>query len=388
MLLEVKDLQTSFFTPAGEVKSVNKISFNLDRGKVLGIVGESGSGKSVFINTVLVSLLARKSPRQMKLLLIDPKQLELSLYGQLPHLFVPVVTDAKVAALSLQWAVNEMERRYSILREFQVRNLESYNQKLANASPEMIENIAPYFDDSEDTYTLPYIVIIIDEFADLILSKHGKEIEYNVCRLAAKARAAGLHLIVATQRPSVDVITGLIKSNFPTRVSFKVSSAIDSRTILNAMGAEKLLGKGDMLFKNGVEMVRVHSAYIEEAEIEQLNQQLKDVKPHFNQKVLDFFAREGREAQEKAEEKSYNSFFEPHDDTEDDEDRLYEQAVAVVHEYRMASASMLQRRLRIGYNRAANLIDLMEERGVVGPAQGPRPRQVLGVGNDSTPESP
>ena len=352
------------------------------------VAGFTGSGKSVFINTVLVSLLARKSPRQMKLLLIDPKQLELSLYGQLPHLFVPVVTDAKVAALSLQWAVNEMERRYSILREFQVRNLESYNQKLANASPEMIENIAPYFDDSEDTYTLPYIVIIIDEFADLILSKHGKEIEYNVCRLAAKARAAGLHLIVATQRPSVDVITGLIKSNFPTRVSFKVSSAIDSRTILNAMGAEKLLGKGDMLFKNGVEMVRVHSAYIEEAEIEQLNQQLKDVKPHFNQKVLDFFAREGREAQEKAEEKSYNSFFEPHDDSEDDEDRLYEQAVAVVHEYRMASASMLQRRLRIGYNRAANLIDLMEERGVVGPAQGPRPRQVLGVGNDSTPESP
>jgi S-DNA-T family DNA segregation ATPase FtsK/SpoIIIE len=249
----------------------------------------------------------------------------------------------------------------------------------------MIASIAPYFDESEDTYTLPYIVIIIDEFADLILSKHGKEIEYNVCRLAAKARAAGVHLIVATQRPSVDVITGLIKSNFPTRVSFKVTSAIDSRTILNAMGAEKLLGKGDMLFKNGVEMVRIHSAYIEEAEIEQLNAQLKDIKPHFNQKVLDFFAREGREAQEKTEEKSYNSFFGPQD-SEDDEDALYEQAVAVVHEYRMASASMLQRRLRIGYNRAANLIDLMEERGVVGPAQGSRPRQVLGVSSDSTME--
>ena len=349
------------------------------------VAGSTGSGKSVFINTVLVSLLARKSPRQMKLLLIDPKQLELSLYGQLPHLFVPVVTDAKVAALSLQWAVNEMERRYSILREFQVRNLESYNQKLAGASEDMIASIAPYFDESEDTYTLPYIVIIIDEFADLILSKHGKEIEYNVCRLAAKARAAGVHLIVATQRPSVDVITGLIKSNFPTRVSFKVTSAIDSRTILNAMGAEKLLGKGDMLFKNGVEMVRIHSAYIEEAEIEQLNAQLKDIKPHFNQKVLDFFAREGREAQEKTEEKSYNSFFGPQD-SEDDEDALYEQAVAVVHEYRMASASMLQRRLRIGYNRAANLIDLMEERGVVGPAQGSRPRQVLGVSSDSTME--
>jgi DNA segregation ATPase FtsK/SpoIIIE, S-DNA-T family len=345
------------------------------------VAGSTGSGKSVFINTVLVSLLIKKPPRQMKLILIDPKQLELSLYAQLPHLFVPVVTDAKTASLSLQWAVNEMERRYSILREFGVRNIDGYNEKLKNAPTELIDNIEQYFEgaDEDDGYELPYIVIIVDEFADLILTKMGKEIEYNVCRLAAKARAAGIHLIVATQRPSVDVITGLIKSNFPTRVSFRVTTSIDSRTILNAIGAEKLLGKGDMLYKNGVDTIRVHSAYVDEKEIESLNERLISIPPKFNKKVMDFVEKQGQENDGEDGPSSHDDM----DSTESD-DQLFQAAVDVVTEYRVASASMLQRRLKIGYNRAANLIEMMEAKGIVGPAQGSKPRAVLVNGSDDS----
>lgn len=340
------------------------------------VAGSTGAGKSVFINSVLVSLLIKKSPNQMKLILIDPKQLELALYARLPHLLMPVITEAKTAATALLWACQEMERRYSIMSEFGVRNIEGFNHKLKNATGPTIDKIRKYYEYStEETYELPYIVIIVDEFADLILTQKGKEIETHICRLAAKARAAGVHLMLATQRPSVDVITGLIKSNFPTRVSFRVTSSTDSRTILNAMGAEKLLGKGDMLYKQGVDTTRIHSAYIEELEIESLTEKLSEMTPLFDPNVMEFLENGG-------EEEPVTSVTTRGDGDPNGRDDKYDEAVRVVLEHRSASASLLQRRLGVGYNRAANLIEEMESKGVVGPAQGSKPRKVL-MGSES-----
>ncbi len=336
------------------------------------VAGSTGSGKSVFINTLLVSLLVKRSPEEMKLILIDPKQLELALYANLPHLLLPVMTDPKSASLSLLWAVQEMERRYSILKEMGVRNIEGYNKKL-ETEDEVASRIQHLFADDAESLALPYIVIIIDEFADLILTKMGKEIETNICRLAAKARAAGIHLVLATQRPSVDVITGLIKSNFPTRVSFRVTSNIDSRTILNTVGAEKLLGMGDMLYKHGIEMGRLHSAYIAEEEIEALMDKLALLPSSVSEKAVEFIESGGQGTED--EEWSSSPMGSHLSGTEDDV--LYDEAVRVVCEQRAASASMLQRRLRIGYNRAANLVEEMEQKGIVGPQQGSRPRKVL-----------
>ncbi|MGZ3789320.1 MAG: DNA translocase FtsK [Bacteriovorax sp.] len=340
------------------------------------VAGSTGAGKSVFINSILVSLLIQKSPNQMKLILIDPKQLELALYARLPHLLMPVITEAKTAATSLLWACQEMERRYSIMSEFGVRNIEGFNHKLKRAPRETVDKIRRFYEYStEDTYELPYIVVIVDEFADLILTQKGKEIETHICRLAAKARAAGIHLILATQRPSVDVITGLIKSNFPTRVSFRVTSSTDSRTILNAMGAEKLLGKGDMLYKQGVDTTRIHSAYVEEDEIEALTEKLAEMAPVFNPNIMEFLENGGEEEPEMGAVARDG-------DMGSDKDDKYDEAVRVVVEHRSASASLLQRRLGVGYNRAANLIEEMEAKGVVGPAQGSKPRKVL-MGSES-----
>lgn len=335
------------------------------------VAGATGAGKSVFINTLLVSLLVKKSPRQMKLILIDPKQLELALYSKLPHLIMPVLTEAKRSSIALLWAVEEMERRYSVLKELGVRNIDGFNEKVKTLTQEQKRKICHFFDGETVNLELPYIVIIIDEFADLILTKFGKDIENNICRLAAKARASGIHLVVATQRPSVDVITGLIKSNFPTRVSFRVTTDVDSRTILNATGAEKLLGKGDMLYKYGVETTRVHASYIDEKEIEELTLKLEKFNCEFDQAALDFLENEG-EMQSNFEGTHYIS---GGDSTADD--NYYEEAVKIVVESRLASASMLQRRLKIGYNRAANIIEEMESKGIVGPAQGSKPRKVL-----------
>ncbi|MFA6238765.1 MAG: DNA translocase FtsK [Bacteriovorax sp.] len=335
------------------------------------VAGSTGAGKSVFINSILVSLLIKRSPNQMKLILIDPKQLELALYARLPHLLMPVITEAKTAATALLWACQEMERRYSIMSEFGVRNIEGFNHKLKRAPRETVDKIRKFYEySSEDTYELPYIVVIVDEFADLILTQKGKEIETHICRLAAKARAAGVHLILATQRPSVDVITGLIKSNFPTRVSFRVTSSTDSRTILNAMGAEKLLGKGDMLYKQGVDTTRIHSAYVEEDEIESLTEKLAEMAPSFDPNIMEFLETGGEE------EPEVNVAARDGGDIGERDDK-YDEAVRVVIEHRSASASLLQRRLGVGYNRAANLIEEMESKGVVGPAQGSKPRKVL-----------
>jgi S-DNA-T family DNA segregation ATPase FtsK/SpoIIIE len=339
------------------------------------VAGSTGAGKSVFINSILVSLLVKKSPNQMKLILIDPKQLELALYSRLPHLLMPVITEPKTAATALLWACQEMERRYSIMSEFGVRNIEGFNHKLKTAASVTIDKIRKFYEYAADeTYELPYIVIIVDEFADLMLSQKKVEIENHIARLAAKARASGIHLILATQRPSVDVITGVIKSNFPTRVSFRVTTNTDSRTILNAMGAEKLLGKGDMLYKQGVETTRIHSSYIEEAEIEALTEKLSEMAPTFNPEVLEFLENGGEEDPAVTIVRDA--------ELGNGKDDKYDDAVRVVLEHRSASASLLQRRLGVGYNRAANLIEEMESQGVVGPAQGSKPRKVL-MGSES-----
>lgn len=336
------------------------------------VAGSTGSGKSVFVNALLVSLLIKLSPLKLKLILIDPKQLELALYANVPHLMLPVVTDAKAASLALLWACQEMERRYSILKELAVRNIEGFNEKVKTATDQQLSIITGHYHDKIDRkFELPYLVIIVDEFADLILTKMGKDIEANICRLAAKARAAGIHLVVATQRPSVDVITGLIKSNFPTRVSFRVTSSIDSRTILNAMGAEKLLGKGDMLYKHGIDVERLHSAFVDENEIEELVKKLSEMPQVFDQEAMSFIENEGEEENEGGGRGGESLSTSPADD------ELFQEAVRVVVDHQMASASMLQRRLRIGYNRAANLVEEMESKGIIGPQEGSKPRKVL-----------
>ncbi|MEH0861810.1 DNA translocase FtsK [Halobacteriovorax sp. DPLXC-1] len=345
------------------------------------VAGATGAGKSVFINSLLVSLLVKKSPEKMKLILIDPKQLEMALYKKLPHLLMPVVTDAKTASISLLWACQEMDRRYSILADFGVRNISGFNEKLKRATPEMLAKIHHHYEDTTaENYELPYIVIIVDEFADLVLTKAGKEIENNIARIAAKARAAGIHLVLATQRPSVDVITGVIKSNFPTRVAFRVSSRTDSSTILDKIGAERLLGKGDMLYKHGINTQRVHSSYVDENEIEALTNKLEALEPGFDEKAMEFLENGG---EVETDDYTYGSHIST-PSSSNSGDALYDDAVKIVMESRSASASMLQRRLRIGYNRAANLIEELEKRGVVGPAQGAKPRRVLVDGNSAS----
>ena len=375
VLLAAEYQQNNFQLPIAMGKDAYGQPFivNLTSMPHMLVAGATGAGKSVFINTLLISLLIKKSPAQLKLILIDPKQLELSLYDHLPHLVVPVITDSKKASLALMWACQEMERRYSILKEFGVRNIDGFNEKLPSVAPELISRVQHLYPENTDPHApLPYIVIVIDEFADLIF-QHGREIENNVCRLAAKARAAGIHMVVATQLPSVDVITGLIKSNFPTRVSLKVTSVNDSRTILSCSGSEKLLGMGDMLFKKGVETLRLHSAYIHENEVEKLVGQLANFHGEFDEHAMNFLEKEDSEGPVDGQVASSN--WTNHGGASDQE--LYQQAVQIVLEQRAASASMLQRRLRIGYNRAATLIEKMEENKVIGPAHGAKQRDIL-----------
>jgi len=312
------------------------------------IAGATGAGKSVCLNALLASLLFRVKPDEVKFILIDPKRVELSVYNDLPHLLAPVVVDPQRAAATLCWLVQEMENRYNLFAQRGVRNIGRYNRSLVGAE--------------EKELFLPYIVVIIDELADLMFVAPG-EVEDAICRLAQMARAAGIHLVIATQRPSVDVITGLIKANIPSRISFAVSSQTDSRTILDMGGAEKLLGKGDMLFLpvGSIKPYRVQGAFISDKEVEKLvcfwRQQAE---PEYREEVL------AAELETKAQ-----------GSIRDEEDELFFQALELVVEQQQASASMLQRRFRIGYTRAARLIDLMEEKGYVGPSEGSKPRQVL-----------
>ena len=335
------------------------------------VAGTTGSGKSVSVNTMVLSLLYKYSPEHVRIIMIDPKMLELSVYEGIPHLLAPVVTDMNEAASALRWCVAEMERRYKLMSALGVRSLTGYNKKVNDA----IEAGAPLADplyeatDGELPRTLehlPYIVVIVDEFADLMMTV-GKKVEDLIVRIAQKARAAGLHLILATQRPSVDVITGLIKSNIPTRIAFQVSSKMDSRVILDQMGAEHLLGRGDMLYlPSGAGLpIRVHCAFVDDDEVHRVVDNLKQSgEPQYVEEVLTT-----REASESGGNGAGS------DDAEDDP--LYDDAVRIVTETRKASVSGVQRRLRVGYNRASRLVEAMEASGVVGPVGSNGQREVL-----------
>ena len=335
------------------------------------VAGTTGAGKSVFVNTLLVSLIIKLSPKKLRLIMIDPKQLELALYQKLPHLVMPVITDSSIASVALLWAIDEMERRYSLLKDFAVKNIEGFNKKIKTAGTDLTCRINKYYPDAEVVgFEMPYIVIVVDEFADLKLSKSGPQIESSISRLAAKARASGIHIVLATQRPSTDVITGVIKANFPTRVAFRVTTNMDSRVIMDTPGAEKLLGKGDMLFKQGIETLRMHSAYVDEEEIEALVEKLATLPIQYDTGAMEFIETNG------IVDTDVEGI------TTDGEggglkDEKYDEAVKTVTMHRVASASFLQRRLGVGYNRAANLIEEMERHGIVGPAQGSKPRKVL-----------
>jgi DNA segregation ATPase FtsK/SpoIIIE, S-DNA-T family len=348
------------------------------------VAGATGSGKSVSINTMILSLLYTATPRDVRIIMVDPKMLELSVYEGIPHLLLPVVTNPKKAALALKWGVEEMGRRYRLMADKGVRNIDSYNKQLEREEKEEAENrdrgavvveeadeplgdeeaIQAFLDKEEvlEHGHLPYIVVIVDELADLMMVA-GRELEESIARLAQMARAAGIHLILATQRPSVDVITGLIKANFPARISFQVSSKIDSRTILDCNGAESLLGSGDMLFlpPGTAKLQRSHGAFVSDTEV---------------QRVVEFLKKQGKPVYEKSILEMKATAEGGGDDEELDE--RYDDAVALVAESRQASISMIQRRLRIGYNRAARIIEKMEQEGIVGPSDGTsKPREVF-----------
>jgi S-DNA-T family DNA segregation ATPase FtsK/SpoIIIE len=336
------------------------------------IAGATGTGKSVFLNSLIVSMLYKATPDELKLVLVDPKRLELGLYEEIPHLLAPVVTDPKVASNVLRNATKEMERRLKLLAQRGVRNIDQYNRTFHKQ-----ESLSLFEDpDTAEHQPLPYVVIVIDELADLMMVDTNN-VEESITRLAQMARAVGIHLILATQRPSVDVITGLIKANFPARISFRVASKVDSRTILDTNGAEALLGRGDMLYlpAGSSRLHRIHGPLVTEDEISALcdfwREQAKAV---YNEELLRPPKDEKDERGEAAGHEEDESSKGGDDDVDDD---LYQDAVRVVLEAGRASTSTLQRRLRVGYGRAARLIDLMEKDGIVGPADGTRPREVL-----------
>ena len=307
------------------------------------IAGATGSGKTVCVNAIITSLLLSYSPDEVKFIMVDPKRVELAVFNDLPHLLCPVVTDAKKVASTLEWAVNEMDNRYKLFAKCGVRNIALYNEKFSN----------------DPKGKMPYIVILIDELADLMMIAQG-EVEGAITRLAQLTRAVGIHIVIATQRPSVDVITGVIKANFPARISFKVASKVDSRTVLDINGADKLLGKGDLLFiePGASKPVRAQCSLITDKEIEHITNFIKAQRgPQYVEGVLD--------VQKKS---SFKKF---------EKDEVYDEAVKLILETRQASVSVLQRRLGLGYTRAARLIDMMEDEGIVGPYQGSKPRDML-----------
>jgi len=370
-------------------KDIGGLSIFADLAKMphLLVSGQTGSGKSVFMNGLICSLLYRFTPDELRMILVDPKFIEFSFYHDIPHLLLPVVDDPKNASSALKWAVREMERRYRILEAAGVKNLQGYNEVVdSNGAEAMAGKLQAEAQEQEESGglltggdwieafekdesgnpmigKLPYIVIIIDELADLMMTVK-KDVEGSIARIAQKARAAGIHLVIATQRPSTDVITGLIKANMPTRVSFSLSSQIDSRTILDRPGAERLLGQGDMLFipPGQSDLTRLQGAFIDDNELNTITNFLREQgKPQYRNEIL-------IDPEEAAMAEGAN---------EEDEDPLFEEALFIVRNSKSASASFLQRRLQIGYNRAARLIETMESRGIVGPADGAKPREIL-----------
>jgi S-DNA-T family DNA segregation ATPase FtsK/SpoIIIE len=339
------------------------------------VAGTTGSGKSVAINAMILSLLYKAPPARVRLILVDPKMLELSVYEGIPQLLAPVVTDMKQAANALSWCVAEMERRYKLMSALGVRNLGGYNQKVREGEKSKKPLTNPFTltpEEPEPLAEMPVIVVVIDELADLMMVV-GKKVEELIARLAQKARAAGVHLVLATQRPSVDVITGLIKANIPSRIAFQVSAKVDSRTILDQMGAETLLGQGDMLYLapgTGIPQ-RVHGAFVSDQEVHRVVDYLKqNGEPQYVDGVLDSADADG-DAEGEGE-------------TLDGEaDPLYDQAVAIVLKTRRPSISLVQRHLRIGYNRAARLIEQMERSGMVSPMGASGNREVLAPASES-----
>jgi S-DNA-T family DNA segregation ATPase FtsK/SpoIIIE len=344
---------------------------NLAKAPHMLIAGATGSGKSVTIHALVTSLLYRNSPEMLKFIMVDPKRVELTLYNKIPHLLTPVITDAKKTILALKWAAKEMNRRYDILQEHGVRDIDSYHKNVLQPAIDA----AGGDEDADLPETMPFIVIIIDELAD-IMQTYPRELEAGIVRLAQMSRAVGIHLIISTQRPSVNVITGLIKANIPTRVALQVASQVDSRTILDMPGAEKLLGQGDMLFL-GSDMsqpARVQSAFISEDEVKSIVDHLaKHYEDELPESDIDLEGVNDR-----------NNIFDAveAEEAESEEDDLYGEAKAIVIEAGKASTSYLQRKLSIGYSRAAKLVDILEEKGIIGPANGSKPREVL-VGADS-----
>jgi S-DNA-T family DNA segregation ATPase FtsK/SpoIIIE len=334
------------------------------------VAGTTGSGKSVTIHSIITSLLYRNGPDDLKLILIDPKRVELTLYNNIPHLLTPVITEAKKTILALKWAAKEMDRRYDILEAESVRDIESYHSNIWSKNPRKTTKNNDGIDEEIGAERLPYIIIIIDELAD-IMSTYPRELESAIVRLAQMSRAVGIHLILSTQRPEVNVITGLIKANIPARIALKVSSQIDSRTILDAGGAEKLLGAGDMLYSSGeAQPERLQSAFISEVEVKKVVKYLADAYADEVSEEITLTA-----GSISADKSIFESSLE--EDDMDDDDEMYEEARACVMEAGKASTSYLQRKLKLGYARAARLMDKLEERGVIGPGDGAKPREVL-----------
>lgn len=364
---EYTDSEKPLMVALGKSITGSSVFANLAKMPHLLIAGATGSGKSVTIHIIINSLLFRNSPENLKFIMIDPKRVELTLYNKTPHLLTPVITDAKKAILSLKWAAKEMDRRYNILENNKVRDIESYHKNILGPHLEKVRK-NPDTETKEIIESMPYIVIVIDELAD-IMQAYPRELEAAIVRLAQMSRAVGIHLILSTQRPSVNVITGLIKANVPTRIALQVASQFDSRTILDSAGAEKLLGAGDMLYLSG-EMskpIRLQSPYISETEVKKVTEYLVKNSENDIPESIDLESNQSK-----------NVLFESVVDSDDgDEDDLYEEAREIVIQTGKASTSYLQRKFRIGYARAARLIDILEEKGVIGPGDGAKPREVL-----------
>ncbi|MFA6353829.1 MAG: DNA translocase FtsK 4TM domain-containing protein [Candidatus Paceibacterota bacterium] len=357
-------------TALGRSISGKAVFGNLAKMPHILVAGTTGSGKSVTIHSMITSLLYRNGPDDLKLILIDPKRVELTLYNNIPHLLTPVITEAKKTILALKWAAKEMDRRYDILEAESVRDIESYHSNVFNKNPKKKRTNSVGEEEEINADRMPYVVIIIDELAD-IMSTYPRELESAIVRLAQMSRAVGIHLILSTQRPEVNIITGLIKANIPARVALKVSSQVDSRTILDAGGAEKLLGAGDMLYSSGeAQPERLQSAFISESEVKKVVKYLADA---YEDEVSEEITLTAGSIS--ADKSIFESSLE--DDNDNDDDEMYEEARICVMEAGKASTSYLQRKLKLGYARAARLMDRLEERGVIGPGDGAKPREVL-----------
>ncbi len=382
--LEFQNSEKPLFMSLG--KGISGMSYfaNLAKSPHMLIAGATGSGKSVTIHAIITSLLYRNSPDNLKFIMVDPKRVELTLYNKIPHLLTPVITDAKKSILALKWAAKEMDRRYDILQGESLQNIESYHKNIVEPRIKKMRGKTKTSDDLDEKpfETMPYIVIVIDELAD-IMQSYPRELEAAIVRLAQMSRAVGIHLILSTQRPSVNVITGLIKANIPTRIALQVASQIDSRTILDMSGAEKLLGAGDMLYLSGEmsQPQRIQSAYISENEVKAVVKYL--VGSYENEIPSEINLTGENSGSLGTKNPIFGATLDDSNGSLEDDDDLYEEARQTVTEAGKASTSYLQRKLGVGYARAARLIDMLEERGVIGPGSGAKPREILGTSNDT-----